>query len=106
MIIYKIKLPAKQDAEAFATFMRDEYFPAVHKGSTRTGKVMSLQLLQGETDTGAATHEFFWMVGFSGLSSGDARIDDGEIQKKFKAFAPKVKRLGAYTEIAAWDEKR
>lgn len=104
MIIYQIKLPAKQDAAAFASFMRDEYFPAVHKGATRVGKVMSLQLLQGGTDTGATTHEFLWLVGWSGLSSGDARIDDEAIQKKFKTFAPRVKRLGSYKEIAAWEE--
>ena len=105
MIIYQIKLPAKQDAEAFATFMRDEYFAAVHRGATRVGKVMSLRLLQGSTDTGASTHEFFWLVGWSGLSSGDARIDDEAVQKKFKAFSPRVKRLGAFREIATWQEE-
>jgi hypothetical protein len=105
MIIYQIKLPAKQDAEAFSTFMRDEYFPAVHKGATRVGKVMSLQLLQGGTDTGAATHEFLWLVGWSGLSSAEARIDDDAVQKKFKTFAPRVKRLGFYKEIAGWEEE-
>ena len=104
MIIYQIKLPATQDATAFADFMRNDYFPSVHKGATRVGKVLSLSLLQGETDTGSNSHEFLWMVGWSGLSSGEARIDDDAIQKKFKSFKPRVKRLGSYNEIANWAE--
>ena len=31
MIIYQIRLPKKQDAEAFVKFMREEYFPAVQR---------------------------------------------------------------------------
>jgi len=44
MIIYQIKLPNKQDAEAFVKFMDEEYFPAVHKGPTRVGQVTDLVL--------------------------------------------------------------
>jgi len=106
MIIYQIKLPATQDAAAFAKFMRDEYFAAVHKGATRVGKVTSLTLLAGGTDTGASTSEFLWLVGWGGLSSGDVRIDDDAVQKKFKSFKPRVKRMGAYREIASWDENK
>ena len=104
MIIYRIKLSAKQDAEAFATFMRDEYFPAVHKGATRVGKVTSLQLMQGGRDDASTDHEFYMLVGWGGLSTGEARIDDEAVAKKFKAFAPRLKRLGLFREIATWEE--
>jgi hypothetical protein len=104
MIVYQIKLPAAQDEGAFIKFMQEEYFPAVHKGATRVGQVTSLELLQGGTDTGASTREFLWLVGWSGLSSGDVRIDDESAQKKFKSFKARLKRLGSYREIAAWDE--
>jgi hypothetical protein len=48
VITYQIRLPKRQDAEAFVKFMREEYFPAVHKGLTRVGKVTDLVLLQAE----------------------------------------------------------
>jgi hypothetical protein len=100
MIIYQIRLPKKKDAEAFAGFMRDEYLPAVHKGATRVGQVTDLVLLQGQEAT--TTHEFLWHVGWSGLSSGDARIDDNDVQRKFNAFGARIKRLGVFGEVAAW----
>jgi hypothetical protein len=50
MIIYQIRLPKKQDAEAFVKFMHEEYFPAVHKGATRVGKVTDLVLVQAEPE--------------------------------------------------------
>ena len=50
MIIYQIRLPKKQDAEASVKFMHEEYFPAVHKGATRVGKVTDLVLLQAELE--------------------------------------------------------
>ncbi len=104
MIIYQIKLPAKQDAEAFTAFMKDEYFPAIPKGPTRVGQVLDLSLLQGRADTGAATHEFFLLVGFGGLSSADIRIDDDAVESKFKKFGAKLKRLGFFKEVNAWKE--
>jgi hypothetical protein len=59
MIIYQIRLPRKQDAEAFVKFMREEYFPAVHKGATRVGKVTDLVLLQAEPGGRTTGCEFF-----------------------------------------------
>jgi hypothetical protein len=50
MITYQIRLPKKQDAEALVKFMHEEYFPAVHKGPTRVGKVTHLVLLQAEPE--------------------------------------------------------
>lgn len=100
MIIYQIKLPKKQDPEAFAAFMRDEYFPAIHKGPTRVGQVLSLALLQSDK----SAHEFFWHVGWGGLSQGGPRVNSKKIASKFESFGASVKEFGFYREIAAWDE--
>jgi hypothetical protein len=97
VIIYQIKLPKKQDPGAFVNFMQQEYFPAVHKGPTRVGQVTQLALLQGDT-----AHEFFWHVGWSGLSSGEPRLDDKKVASKFKSFGPNIKRIGFFREVAAW----
>jgi hypothetical protein len=101
-IIHQITLPEEQDAEAFVEFMQNEYFPAVHKGSTRVGQVSGLALLRGVTDTHARTHTFLMFVSFGGLATGDARIDDPEVQRKFDAFGARNERLGAYEEVAVW----
>ena len=94
MIIYQIRLPKKQDAEAFVKFMHEEYFPAVHKGPTRVGKVTDLVLLQAEPGGRTTGCEFFWHVGWDGLPSGEARVDDETVAHKLdnirmrKRFAP------------------
>ena len=102
MLIYKIRLPQRQDPEAFVTFMREEYFPAVHRGSIRVGRVTALALLQGTT-TGT-THEFLWHIGGIDLSSGVPPVDNDEVQHKFDSFGVSVNRLGSYVEVAAWHE--
>lgn len=98
MIVYQIKLPKKQNAEKFATFMRGEYFPAIHKGATRVGQVTSLLLLQSQSEA----HEFFWLVGWSGLSDREASVDDKKVLDKLKTFNANIKRLGTYEEVATW----
>lgn len=103
VIIYHIRLSEEQDAEAFKTFMQDEYFPAVHKGPTRIGGVTDLVMLQGDTPN--TMHEFFLHVGWSGLSGrGDARVADEEVLRKFESFSARIERLGSYREVAAWPE--
>lgn len=104
MIIYQIKLPKNEDAEVFVRFMRDEYFPAVHKGPTRVGQVTDLTLLQleNETEGDDAEHAFFWHVGWGGLSSGKARVDDEEVARKFEAFKADIKRIGICRVVASW----
>lgn len=97
MIIFQIKLPPEQDAEAFAAFMQDAYFPAVHKGPTRVGQVTSLALLAGETPG-----QFFWHVGWGGLSSGRPVVDDDEVLRRFKSFHPRLRRIGVFREVATW----
>lgn len=104
MIIYQISLPKKQDAEAFVKFMCEEYFPAVHKGPTRTGQVTGLVLLQEEPEHATEGCEFFWHVGWSGLSMGGAGVDDEAVTLKLESFKARIKRIGSYEQKAAWNE--
>ena len=100
MLVYRITLPKNKDADAFATFMRKEYFPAVHKGATRIGKVTALVLL-GAAATNSA-QDFLLQVGWSGLSSGGPRVDDEKVQQKFDSFGAKMVPIGSYSTVAAW----
>ena len=102
MIIYQIRLPKKKDAEAFVKFMNEEYLPAIHKGATRVGQVTDLVLLQAEPGGRTTGCEFFWHVGWDGLPSGEARVDDETVAHKLESFKARIKRLGFYSEIAAW----
>ena len=104
MIIYQINLPKKQNPEAFVKFMREEYFPAVHKGQTRVGQVTALTLLERQNafEGDDVRNEFYWYVDWSGQPTGEVHIDDQEIAHKFGAFKAEVKRLGAYEEVAVW----
>ena len=82
MIIYQIKLPKTQDAEAFVTFMNKEYFPAVHKGPSRVGQVIDLRLLQRENELEGddVGNEFAWHVGWSGQPTGEVHVR-GRVQR-------------------------
>lgn len=104
MIVYQIKLPKKQNAEAFVKFMHEEYFPAVHKGQTRTGQVIDLMLLERENEIKGedVEHEFFWHVGWSGQPTGKVHVEDEAVARKFGAFKAEVNRLGSYVEVAEW----
>jgi hypothetical protein len=104
MIIYQINLPKNQDTKAFVKFMREEYFPAVHKGQTRVGQVTDLVLLERQNafegdDLG---NEFYWHVGWSGFPDGNAHVDDEKIAHKLATFKAEIKRIGAYEEVAVW----
>jgi len=102
VIIYQIRLPKRQDAEAFVKFMREEYFTAVHKGATRVGKVTDLVLLQAEAKGRTKGCDFFWHVGWSGLATGDVRLDDETVAAKLESFKARIKHLGFYSEVAVW----
>jgi hypothetical protein len=104
LIIHQITLPEKQDAEAFMEFMRDEYFPAVHKGPTRVGQVTGLTLLRGVTETHERMHTFFMHVNYAGLATGKLRVDKEEVQSKFETFGARIEHIGAFDEVAAWFE--
>jgi hypothetical protein len=108
MIIYKISLPKAKDAKAFVKFMRDQYFPAVHKGATRIGQVTDLTLLERENEFEGNDHarEFYWLVGWSGLSGGNARVDDEKVLHKFEAFKADIKRIGYFNEMTNWHEEK
>lgn len=107
MIIYQIRLPKAQDVEAFVRFMREEYFPAVHKGPTRVGEVENLRLLERSNllEGDDVTNEFFLHVGWSGLRTGEVRLDDETVVRKLEAFMAAVKHIGYYEEVATWDER-
>lgn len=104
MIIYQITLPKKQDTEAFVKFMREEYFPAIHKGPTRVGQVTDLILLERKiiAEGDDSENEYFLHVGWSGLPADSVRVDDQEIENKFAIFEAEIKRLGSYQEVADW----
>jgi len=113
MLTYDIQLPAATNADLFAAFMRDTYIPAVHKGSTRIGKVTDLVLLKVSDELSAGQQggtvgpRFLWLVGWDGLTNDEQfgpRIDDEGVQDKFKSFGATLKRT-AWQEVAAWHEK-
>jgi hypothetical protein len=101
-IIYQISLSAVQDPDAFEIFMRDRYFPAVHKGPTRTGQVTDLALWREVAETNERTHAFLVHVGFDGLPIGQIRVDDDEVQAAFDAFGATLTRIGAFDERLVW----
>lgn len=103
MILYKIKLPAGQDADAFVRFMQEEYFPAVEKGPTRIGAVTGLTLLQSRAADDS--HEFYLLAGWSGLPDRDIQATEAAT-KKLAGFKAKLKRVGDYREAAAWTGKK
>jgi len=102
MIIYQISLPKKEDAEPFVTFMRDEYFPAIHKEATRAGQVTSLELLQQEFAQESENCEFFWHIGWNGIPNGVVSVDSPEASRKLESFNASIKRLGSFVETAVW----
>jgi hypothetical protein len=103
-IIYQITIPERMIGETFIEFMRDEYFPALHKGPTRVGKVTHLSLLR--VSEGQLSNTFFMHVDYDGLASGAPVVDNEEVQRKFDSlYGAHVKRLGAHTEVAAWSEE-
>ncbi|MEF2277379.1 hypothetical protein V3W47_03650 [Deinococcus sp. YIM 134068] len=110
VVIYKIELPAGQDAGAFVTFMREEYLPAVYLGPTRAGQTMDLVLWQAEPPPDGAGHHFFLHMVWSGIRGSAARIrlndDTDSVESKLQSFGANLQRLGLYTEAARWSEDR
>ncbi len=104
MLIYSIRLPKKQDAEAFVEFMRDEYFPAVRKGPTRVGQVGDLMLLQEEPEGRTTGCQFLLHVRWNGLAMGDVRLDNEAVASKFDSFKARMKRIGSFVEVAKWHQ--
>jgi hypothetical protein len=105
LLISKIELPKKQDPTAFGEFMRDEYFPAVHKGPTRVGQVEELELLQS---TGTETsHTFLWLLSWNGITPAPTfwiGTDDDDVQHRFEGFGVKVKPHVTWHEVAKWSQ--
>lgn len=107
MIIYQITLPEHKDKHAFVKFMQEDYFPSVHKEATRVGQVTNLTLLERKNVSGENNqdYEFYWLVGWTGLSVGDAHVDDAKVLQKFEGFNAEIKRIGYFDEIASWHEE-
>jgi hypothetical protein len=105
LCIYRIRLPEEQDAEAFATFMREEYLPAVGpRMATRVGQVTGLALLQRLPDDSQEpgaddAPEFLLHVDWSGVGGcRDSWVDDEEVLRKLESFGARLKLLGGYLE--------
>ena len=105
--IYRITLPEDQDAEAFVTFVREQYFPAVDKSPTRVGAITDLVLLQRLEDDPEEAHEFLWHVGWSGLPGGrEPSVNDEEVSRRYESFGASVEYLGYYLEYLEEEEWR
>jgi hypothetical protein len=104
-ILYEISLPKEQDADEFEAFMKDRYFPAVHKGPTRVGQVTDLALWRGLGETNEPNHTFFVHMGYSGYAAVGLILDDDEVQKAFDAFGATLDRLGAFDRRAVWPKQ-
>jgi hypothetical protein len=95
MMIYSIRLSKRKKESDFETFMLDEVFPAVDKGSRRDGQVTGLVLLKGH-NTGH-TNEYLWLV-HGGLGGGAAR----QQVDKIVAFGARVTPMHEYIELGSW----
>jgi len=95
MMIYSIKLPTGKDEDDFERFMLEEVFPAVDKGSLRTGQITSLVLLRGNNPDN--TNEFLWLVE-GGINGGAAN----QQMDKIRAFGAGVTPMHDFDEIGRW----
>jgi hypothetical protein len=102
-IVYRIALPAGQDADAFEEFMRDRYLPAVHRGPTRIGQIVGLSLWREVSGFHESTSPFLLHVDFVGAAAGGVRMNDEEVTKEFEAFGAALEHLGAYREVDTTD---
>lgn len=98
-LLSEIELPKGKDPVEFVEFMRDEYVPAVFKGSTRIGQVSGLQLLQRADDP----HQFLWVVDWQGHEHDRAggSVED-EASAKFDEFGATKKPHVHWDDVASW----
>lgn len=103
MIVYQLELPKEQDVEAFLTFMRAAYLPAIHTGPTRTGQVLGLALWQEDTESETGGQTFFLHVEWNGLGGNYARLrlDDEAVEGRLAGFGARLHRLGLYREVVS-----
>lgn len=76
LVLYKLSCPTDFKEEDFTTFMKDEVFPAVHRGPTRVGHVTELSLLQDHQ-----SKAFVWAIEYSGFSEGADHAAAAGLQK-------------------------
>jgi hypothetical protein len=103
-ILHQLTLPEHTDIDAFETFMRDRYFPAVHQGATRIGLITDLALWRRDSAVdGPGT--YLLVMGFDGLTGDQLpRVDDEEVSDAFTAFGAVITFLGDYSEVVAWSD--
>jgi hypothetical protein len=101
-IVYRVDLGEGKDGDAFEEFMADRYFPAVRKGPTRVGQVTGLTLWRGRAETHVETDTFMVIMDFSGLATGQLRVDDDDVQRDFEAFGAPLQRVGVFSQRAVW----
>ena len=105
VLSYQIRIPKEQDAEAFVTFMREEYLPAIYKGQRRLGRVTALLLLRRQNEFAGDDmySEFLWHESWETLDSPHPFLGvDEEVTRKFESFKADVQYIGSYEEVAAW----
>ncbi|MGF7238915.1 MAG: hypothetical protein ACQSGP_28765 [Frankia sp.] len=103
-ILHQLTLPESADPDAFETFMRDRYFPAVHYGATRIGLITDLALWRRDV-TDSRPGSFLLITGFDGLASDQLpRVDDDEVSDAFTAFGAVIAFLGDYSEVVTWPD--
>lgn len=95
MMIYSIELSKRKEESDFETFMLDQVFPAVDKGSRRDGQITGLVLLKGN-NTGR-TNEYLWLV-HGGVNGGAAR----QQVEKIEAFGARVTPMQDFVELGRW----
>jgi len=102
MFIYQIEIQKPEDAEAFVTFMREEYIPAVEKQQAG-GRVTGVMLLQGGNM--GTSHMFFLHIRADHHPTVP-RVHDQELQHKFDSFGASVKNMGDWIPVVPWPEDR
>jgi hypothetical protein len=103
MVVLEIKLPKSKDPESFAAFMRDEFMPALHKGPTRAGQVLSVSFSQRQNLHAGDDFKrtFLMLVGWEGVPLTTLpRIDGEAVKARLESFKLRVKPLGEFDAVA------
>lgn len=104
LILYKITIPETLDQSQFIEFLKERYFPAVHRGPTRVGQITGLHFLHAEANTDGESL-FYLLIDFDGLAGGQLRVDDDSAQQELEKFGAVLTHVGVFDEIDVWREK-
>jgi hypothetical protein len=101
LILYRITIPKTLDEQQFIEFIREKYFPAVHRGPTRVGQIMGVRMLHPAADTDSE-NSLYLLVDFDGLAIGQIRVDDESVVEEMEKLGAVLTRLGAFDESDVW----